>query len=588
MERSLTTILVGDFVGSTRQMEAAEEATLQRVIRALDLLSACVARQGGRVFSSAGDAILAEFPSPLSGLKAAIEARALLGSAHGLSPQDLRFGLHVADVVRVGDDLRGDGVNIASRLQESGQPGEIEVSGTLYDHVRRMSPCHFTDLGARRLKGMSEPLRVLRVGTTIDRHIYQNAPTVAAPNPATRPNSIAVLPFRAVGAEDDDQRFLAEGLAEDIIHELGLIRSLFVSSRTASQALQTQDPVEIGAALGVRYVLSGSLRRLGNRVRLSVTLSNSADGGLVWSDRIQRPFDELLDAMDDIVARVAATVSGRIDHAEISAVRTKRPENMTAYEYYLRGLDAHRMSPVADIYAQEARQWFQRAHEADPNFARPIAMDVCAWSTLPDFEVTQAAALLEKALSLDPTEPELHRILGIVNIRLYEDFEASRTHHETALRLAPNDAYIVGRCAAFYTFDGEPERALDLLDHAEALDPFLPVWIIEERVAALYALGRYDELSHVARSLDFQTRRSRFYRAAARVARGDIPRARDLIAEALADDPELTTQFVTIQELYRDRVLLDGLIDRLKQAGLTDPPNARPGRIAPIPLDAAS
>ncbi|MEY8840941.1 adenylate/guanylate cyclase domain-containing protein, partial [Cribrihabitans sp. XS_ASV171] len=173
------------------------------------------------------------------------------------------------------------------------------------------------------------------------------------------PNSIAVIPFRTGSAADEDQQFLAEGFTEDLIHELSLIRSLFVSSRTASSTLQTQDPVEIGAALGVRYVLSGSVRRLGARVRISVTLSNTADGGLVWSDRVQRPFDEVIEAMEDIVARVASTVSGRIDHAEISAARTKRPENMTAYEYYLRGLEKHRLGGVAEHYAREARDWFR-------------------------------------------------------------------------------------------------------------------------------------------------------------------------------------------------------------------------------------
>ncbi len=576
MQRKLATILVGDFVGSTAAMARSEEAALSRVLLGLDLVSRSVAHHKGRVFNTAGDALLAEFDSPVNALKAAIEARSHLASTPELAPTDMRFGLHIADVVQVGEDLRGDGVNIAARLQEHAAPGEIDVSGVLYDHVERVAPCAFSDQGMQVFKGVSAPVRVMRVGASMDRHVYQTAPTVDAPKSELKPNSVAVLPFVVSGAADDDQAFLADGLTDDIIHELSLIRSLFVSSRTASRALRTDDPVQIGEALGVRYVLSGAIRRLGPRLRLNVTLARTSDGGVVWSDRVQRPFDEVLDAMDDLVARVASTVSGRIDHAEITALRTKRPENMTAYEYYLRGLDRHRLGGVSNTYAEEARQWFQRSQAADPGFARPLAMEICSWSYLPDFDQVAAEKMLNRAMELDGSDPELHRIFGVLQIKLNNDYEASKRHHDMALQLAPNDAYILGRCAAFYTYDGAPDRALDLLARADALDPFLPVWIVEERVAALYAKGLYAEANDEARSLNFQTRRSRLYRAAGRVARGDLDRARQLVTEARADDPSLSTAYVVEQELFRDKALLEELLDRLRVAGLPDPEAMEP------------
>jgi Tfp pilus assembly protein PilF len=171
-------------------------------------------------------------------------------------------------------------------------------------------------------------------------------------------------------------------------------------------------------------------------------------------------------------------------------------------------------------------------------------------------------------MALDPSDPELHRILGVVQIKLNGDYEASRRHHELALSLAPSDAYILGRCAAFYTFSGAPDRALELLGRAEALDPFLPVWIVEERVAALYALGEHAAVNAEARSLNFQTRRSRLYRAASRMAQGDEARARALVAEALVDDPGLTVAYVRAQELYREGEILETLVARLVAAGL--------------------
>ena len=251
--------------------------------------------------------------------------------------------------------------------------------------------------------------------------------------------------------------------------------------------------MEIGKALGVHYVVAGTVRKLGQTVRLNVSLAETERGQLVWSDRIQRPFDEILDVIDEITARVAATVAGRIEQAELAAARLKRPENMSAYEYYLIGLEHHRLIGVADHHIAEAMQWFERSMEADAGFARPVTMHVCAQASLASFDKDLGEKQVAHALELDPADPESHRVMGSLKM-MGGDFTASRHHHDRALEMAPNDAYMIGRCAAFYTFAGEPERALALLDRAEALDPFLPVWITEERVAALYALKRYDEM----------------------------------------------------------------------------------------------
>jgi TolB-like protein len=368
---------------------------------------------------------------------------------------------------------------------------------------------------------------------------------------------------------NEDQHFLADGIVEELIFELGRFRKLFVTSRSATQALERAeaDPHSIGDRLGVRYMLTGAIRQLGSRVRLSLTLTETETGTVVWSERLSQPFDELVDGLDDLVSHIASTVLGRIEESDIGAARRLKPESMTAYEFHLRGLECHRLGGITDENLREAVKWFRRAIEADPNFARPHAMLTCAWSALPEFDLDEGMRHVERALELDPNDPEANRIMGSAKMR-FNEFDASRQYHEKAMALSPSDAYLKGRSAAFYIFAGEPDRALELLDEAEELDPFLPVWCVEERAAALYALERFEEAIEAGRALPFQTRRSRLYRAASRVALGDLDRARQIVAEAMAVTPDLTADYIQQYEFYRDRAVKRLLIDRLAEAGL--------------------
>jgi adenylate cyclase len=444
----------------------------------------------------------------------------------------------------------------------------------LYDQVRRVSPCGFEDIGERRLKGVFEPIRIYRVTELVDRHLYQFAPTRSSPNAAQPPrtNSIAVARFDIAPGAIADQSFLADGITDDLTLELSRLKGLFVSSRSAATALTTKDPVEIGRLLGVGYVVSGSIRQAGDDLRVNISLTETGEGLVIWSDRITRPFRELLDVMDEIIARVAATVSGRVEQSELAAARLKRPENMTAYEYYLRGLDHHRLVGVSDTHIHEAMAWFERSMTADPGFGRPFAMHVCSWSNLPSFDLHEAEQQVAHALALDPTDPEAHRIMGAIKMKS-GDFASARYHHIRAKELAPNDAYILGRSAAFYVYVGEAEHALEMLDRAETLDPFLPVWITEERVAALYALDRFEDMMRVALTLPFQTRRTLLYQIAASMACGNIGKAELLVRQALSLDPGLSAIYIRMQETYADESVTEALIERNCDAGL--PPKPR-------------
>ncbi|MBA3963576.1 MAG: adenylate/guanylate cyclase domain-containing protein [Chthoniobacterales bacterium] len=568
MKRRLATILVGDVVGYSALMEADEEGTARRLQQATALARRVVAEYEGRIFKLMGDAILAEFGSPLNALRAAVGLRA--GLAETTPPLQVRLGLHLADVIESGDDLIGDGVNLAARIQQQATPGAIEISGTLFEQVRRHSPFTFDSLGMKQFKNISEGLPVYRLRGEQERWVFQVAPTERAPRRNKRPFSIAVVPL-TMPPQGDDLRFLAEGLSEDIILELGRFRHLFVSSRTASAVLENEkpDPVRIGNSLGVCYLLSGSVRRLGPNVRLQLSLAETEEGSIIWNDRIDRPFEQLLDALDEIVARIAATVIGRLEEADIMAARRRRPESMSAYECHLRGLELHRRGGVTDENLVEAIKWFDRAIEADPNFGRPYAMKVCAVSGLPDFDFAAGEKILHRALELDPNDPEANRIMGSVQMAK-GDFKAAHRYHEKAMELSPNDAYIKGRSAAFHNFIGQPERALELLDLAEALDPYLPVWCVEERGVALYGQERYSEALQQLGALPFQTRRSRLYQIAAQVASGHFEQAQSLARTVLALDPNVTLSHVLQQEWYRDPAVLDQLKERLLAAGLPE------------------
>ncbi len=572
MKRRMAAILVADVVGYSGLMEADEDGTVQRLANCRNLIDAEIAKCDGRLFKAMGDAVLVEFASPINAVRCAVGIRAglLLAGQGDERPLRMRFGLHLADVLVENDDLVGDGVNLAARIQQAADPDAIDVSAALFEQIRRNSPFAFDDRGEQSFRNIVQPVRIYRLRGEITRHVYQIAPTQPTPMQAKRPYSLAVMPIEAASA-NEDQRYLAEGITEELIFELGRFKKLFVTSRSATRALAATpyDPQSVGNRFGVRYVLTGTIRQLASQIRLSLSLSETESGGMVWSDRLNESLESLVGRLDELVSRIASTVLGRIEESDIVAARRIKPESMTAYEFYLRGLEYHRLGGVVDENLRQATRWFERAIEADANFARPRAMWVCARSGLPEFDWEDGERRTQRALELDPNDPEANRVMGSILMHRGA-FDASRKYHEKAMALSPSDAYVKGRSAAFYNFSGEPERALQLLDEAAELDPFLHVWCVEERVAVLYNLGRFRESIEAALHLTFQTRRSRLYRAAAHAALGETARAREIVAEAIANAPDLTTDYIEFLECYRDPVTKRKLIELLVSAGLPE------------------
>ena len=392
MERRLAAILAADVAGYSIQMETAEEQTAEELAQCQSLIAQTADRLGGRIFNRAGDSALAEFSSPVNAVRCGVEIQRKNDAdkiASGRPSQlPLRIGIHLADVIISGDDLIGDGVNVAARIQEVAEPSSVLTSQPIFEQVRRNSPYVFEDLGLHSLKNISERMRLYKVVGDIPKHRYQTSHAILHPRTKTlRQGSLAVLPFEVIGS-DEEQRYFADGLTDDLIVELARFKHLFVSSQSAVSSYEpkTADPRVVGRELGVKHVLFGQVRRIGERVRISVRLVDASSGENLWAERYERRWDELFKLLDELVARIAATIVGQVQEADIAEARRKLPENMTAYDCMLRGLEHHRLGGVTNEDAKEAVKWFERAIETDPNYGLSYAWWVCSACRLPGFD----------------------------------------------------------------------------------------------------------------------------------------------------------------------------------------------------------
>ncbi|WP_288902357.1 tetratricopeptide repeat protein [uncultured Sneathiella sp.] len=571
LQRRLATIMVADVVGYSRMMEQAEEETAARLDVCQKLITESVSAGGGRIFNRAGDAALAEFPSPINAVKTAVDIReGLAGSVPEIAnSMKMRFGLHLADVMVSGSDLLGDGVNLAARIQQEADPDSIHLSQTLFDQIKRNSPFSFDDLGERHFKNISDPIHVYRLKGHLGAHVFLSAPSQrTAALKTIHPNSLAVLPFVSAGG-DEDQRYLAEGLTEEIILELARFKKLHVASRSASFVYweMKANPSDVARDLGVSYVLEGQVRRLGDKVRLSLELTNGQTGIAVWTDRITRQFADLFELLDTMTKQIAATILGRVEADAIETARRKPPENMKGYDFMLRGLDMHRIGGITYEASREAVRWFDKAIEEDPTYGPAYAWRICASSWLPEFDLAKEKHYIEKALELDANNPEAQRIMGTVHM-MEGNFEAAKYHHERAMALSPSDAYLLARSAAFYSFNGEPDKALKLLEKAEDLDGLLPVWCVEERGIAYFCAGQFEQAVQALTELPSQTSRSRLYHCAALIALGRQADAKVVMQKALAVNKDLTAAEFFSKETWRDMPFRRKLRHDLIAAGL--------------------
>jgi adenylate cyclase len=484
-ERRLVAILAADVVGYSRMVGADETGTLAR-LRTLrrEVVEPLVAESGGRVFKTTGDGLLAEFPSTVQALRCAIGVQELL-RADGLQ---LRIGVHQGDVVVEGDDLLGDGVNVAARLEGLAEPGGICISGRVHEDAAGKIALDVEDLGEPELKNIAQRHRVFRV-----RLGEPERPVLPLPE---KP-SIAVLPFQNM-SDDPEQEYFADGIVEDIITALSRFRQLFVIARNSSFAYKGKalDLRQVGRELGVRYVLEGSVRKGSNRVRVTTQLIDAASGTHLWAERYDRELSDVFAVQDEITASVAGVIEPALAEAEQQRVLRKPPERLDAWEAYQRGLwHFYKYGPDENRTAQT---FFRRAIELDPKFAPghygyafALQWDIWHYSGRP-FSEAQGIPRTEArlAVSLDDKDAMAHAVFAHM-LMWGSEWEAAIAEARSAFALNPNSAFVISMLGCVLGFGGYPAEALDRLRQAMRASPHDPLtWLWTQWIATIQLCAR--------------------------------------------------------------------------------------------------
>ncbi|WP_119460300.1 adenylate/guanylate cyclase domain-containing protein [Rhodospirillaceae bacterium SYSU D60014] len=580
IRRKLSTILSADVAGFSRLMGADEEGTLRTLNHYRSLIDSLVAEHRGRVFAAAGDNLVAEFAATAAAVRCALRIQEDIETRNAALPPErrmrFRIGINLGDVMIEGENLFGDGVNVAARLEALSEPGGIAISGTVYDQIEGKLPLQFEPLGERLVKNIDRPVRVyrLRVAPAEDGLVPaadSGSNRTSLPIPA-KP-SIAVLPFINMTG-DSQQAYLTDGITEDIITNLSKFRELFVISRNSSFRFEggEANPQQTGRDLGVRYLLQGSLRRAGSRVRIAVQLVDAATGHHLWAERYDRELTDIFEVQDELTQLIVATLAVRLEEAEKSRVRRAETEDLEAYGFRLRGQMFLRRYSKDGL--AEAKQMYRRALERDPDYSRAYAALATAhivewrygWTASPAESLEKALEFAKRSIALSENSARGHAALGFVYLYTKQR-AAAIVEYERALALNPNDADIMAEFADALTHDGRALEAVELLHKAMRLNPFFPDWYLWYLGDAYYTLGRYEE---AIRTLERMNDPAEGYRllAASYAQLGRAEEAAAYAAKVLEMHPNFSVADWAEKQPDQDPEALEIFLDGLRKAGL--------------------
>ena len=504
LKQRLAAILAADVAGYSRLMAADDHATVAALDAARAVFRSEIESNQGRVIDMAGDSVLAVFETATGAVSSALAVQAQLANLISDVPEDrcmqFRIGVHLGDVIEKSDGtIYGDGVNIAARLEGLAEPGGITISDAVHGVVRGKVPASFVDQGEQTVKNIPQPVRAFRVQAGGD-PLSQEAPTGGSQRDvfSDKP-SIIVLPFSNVSGAPE-QEFFADGLTEDILTNLSRFRELFVISRNTSFKYKGQsvDVTKIARELGVRYVVEGSVRKSGNRVRITVQLIEAESDHHIWAERYDRELEDIFAIQDEVTSAIVATLPGRLEADARDRAERKPPANMAAYECVLEAKLLHHRSNRDDNV--RAIDMIQRAVKLDPRYGHAHAWHACIlgqrWGHkwCEDLAETEAAVTrkLEVALELDQNDSDVHRILAAVGV-IRNDLDKAVFHQQRALNLNPNDDLIVVQQGEILTWLGQPEEGIEWIHKAMCLNPFHPERFWFHLARAQFAARLYAE-----------------------------------------------------------------------------------------------
>lgn len=489
MERKLAAILVADMVGYTSRMERDEAGTLATLSDIMERLAApLIARHRGRIVKQMGDGLLASFDSAADAVACAVEWQQ--APAEGADPARFRIGVNLGEIIIRDGDVFGAGVNLASRLEQLAPPGGVLVSESVYRVVGAGLPVAWEDAGLHEVKNMAEPVRAWRVGGL----------TAAPPPPlrAAAPDkpTIAVMPFANMSG-DPEQAFFSDGVAEDIITGLSRFRTLQVAARNASFRFRSQDadPQEIARALGADYLVEGSVRKAGVRVRISVQLTDAQSGRQLWSERYDRELEDVFAVQDEVTRSIVAVLPGRVQHDVVNRAGRKPANDMKAYEMMLQGKALRDGLNARDT--AKARALLERAVTLDPSFARAYmylsdTYVIDLWLGLADDDAPRhTLEIARKGAALDNRDPYIQDQLGFAYLcaGLWDEADAQ---FEKTLSLIENEVESMAWCGYGFLLLGRGDRAREVVSEANRLDPLHPPaldWIMGQ---VEFFAGRYE------------------------------------------------------------------------------------------------
>ncbi len=564
--------------------DAGTLAALKTLLK--ELFAPTVAEHHGRIVKLMGDGALVEFPSVVDAVECAVAVQQAMAARNADTPEDqciaFRIGVNLGDIIIEGSDIDGDGVNVAARIQEVADPGGIALSATAHEHAMAKVDAGFRDGGEHSLKNIAKPIRIYHWTDEVSATGSRAEPLALPDKP-----SLAVLPFANMSG-DAAQEYFADGITEDIITELSRFPSLFVIARNSSFTFKGRavDVTEVGRTLGVRYVVEGSVRTAGSRVRVTAQLVEAASGNHLWAERYDRDLEDIFAVQDELVQTITSTVGGRVDVAGQARAERLSEASLLAYDHVLRAHAAWLRLNKEDN--RRSREHLERAIKLDPRVPRAhrllaevLVMDWMAhWVEDRTAALTAAFENAKRAVALDESSSEALNTLGTISLYRRE-FDDAQHSFERAIKLNPNDDQALAAYGMYLTAVGRADEAVAQFELSARINPLQPDWVDWVRGIACFTARRYDEAITTLRFIKDPVNEVRFWLVASYAGAGRLDEARATLEEFLRvaedDMAVFPGRTVTAWEdyshgamYYQDEAEFEHLYDALRKAGLED------------------